>query len=111
MTNPRSLFLSLGLATVATAQPPTVQISIGVRETGFAGGSFTAIGGDGGVSGGIEWINMDGQFLTLDGTWQQFTFNLTTDPIHQAQATSSCSPGLRSPENRKVSRRADREAR
>lgn len=73
-----SVLLALGMATTASAQ---LSISIGVRETAAGGGSFTNIGGDGGASGGIEWVNLDGQTLTLDGTWQQFTFNLTSDPI------------------------------
>jgi len=56
---------------------PTVQISLGIRETG----STAAIGQNGGTSGGIEWVNLDGQTLVLDGTWQLFTFNITTDPL------------------------------
>jgi hypothetical protein len=69
------------LASLAMAQAPTLQISIGVRETGFAGGTFNGTGTNGGASGGIEWVARDVQTLVLDGTWQQFTFNLTTDPI------------------------------
>jgi len=53
-------------------------ISIGVRETGTA----EPIGGNGGGSGGgIEWISLDNQTLTLDGTWQQFIFNFGTDSV------------------------------
>lgn len=73
-----TLLSTLVLASAASAQ---LQVSIGVRETGFAGGAFTTIGANGGATGGIEWVNRDGQTLVLDGTWQQFTFNLTTDPI------------------------------
>lgn len=73
--------LAVGLTSVAVAQAPQVQISIGVRETGFAGGDiFAGLGGTGGSSvAGIEWIDLDGQTLTLDGTWQQFAFHL--DPL------------------------------
>jgi len=56
---------------------PTVQISLGIRETG----STAAIGENGGTSGGIEFVNLDAQTLVLDGTWQLFTFNITTDPL------------------------------
>ncbi|MBK9386988.1 MAG: hypothetical protein IPN34_19410 [Planctomycetes bacterium] len=76
-----SLFLVPALASLAMAQAPTLQISIGVRETGFAGGTFNGTGTNGGASGGIEFVARDAQTLVLDGTWQQFTFNLTTDPI------------------------------
>lgn len=70
--------LVLMLAVGAMADTfPTVQISIGVRDNG----TTAAIGGNGGGSGAIEWINLDGQTLVLDGTWQLFTFNFATDPI------------------------------
>jgi hypothetical protein len=72
---------ALGIAAFAAAQTPTLSISMAVRETGAAGGSFSAIGGDGGSGGGIEWVNRDAQTLTLDGTWQQFSFDLANDPI------------------------------
>jgi hypothetical protein len=61
----------------ASAQAATVAISIGVRETG----TTAPIGGNGGSAGGIEFINRDGQSLTLDGTWQKFTFNFGTDSV------------------------------
>jgi len=80
MIDSRSVLLTFGLAASAVAQNQ-LAVSIGVRETGFGGGSFTSIGGDGGFSGGIEWVNQDAQTLTLDGTWQTFTFTLATDPI------------------------------
>lgn len=65
----------VGLAgTVAAA---TLAISIGIRETG----TLVPIGGNGGTTGGIEWVNLDGQSLTLDGTFQTFTFNFQTDPL------------------------------
>lgn len=53
-------------------------ISIGVRETAAGGGADVGIGNNGGISGGIEFIDMDGQFLPLDGNWHQFSFNLST---------------------------------
>ncbi len=78
----RPVLAALTLTAAIAAQPPSVQISIGIRETEAGGGSaFSAIGGNGGASGGIEWVNLDGQSLVLDGTWQQFTFNITTDTL------------------------------
>ncbi len=81
MNASHSLLLALGLASGLAAQAPTVQISIGVREVGANGQPFTNIGDNGGSSGAIEWINLDGQTLTLDGTWQQFTFDVANDPV------------------------------
>jgi autotransporter-associated beta strand protein len=52
-------------------------ISIGVRETGTS----AAIGDDGGNSGGIEWVNLDGQSIIADGLWHQYTWNFGTDPV------------------------------
>src|SRR5690606_29366628 len=78
MLKPCSMLLALGLASTASAQ---LAISIGIRETAAGGGSFTSIGADGGSLGGIEWVNRDAQTLVLDGTWQQFTFNIATDPL------------------------------
>lgn len=69
---------ALVFAGMASAQ---VQLSIGVRETAAGGGADVGIGGNGGTLGGIEWINRDGQTLIMDGTWQQFTFTMATDPI------------------------------
>ena len=64
------------LVGAAVTAQGTLSISLGIRETGAAGGSFTAIGDDGGFSGGIEFVDLDVQTLTLDGTWQTFTFDL-----------------------------------
>jgi len=57
---------------------PELRISIGLRETGFAGGTDVGVGNNGGASGGIEFCNLDGATLVLDGTWQQFSFTLST---------------------------------
>ncbi len=72
------LALVMGLVVAApVADAGVVAISLGVRETGTA----APIGGDGGTSGGIEWIDLDGQSLTLDGTWQRFVFNFGSAPV------------------------------
>ena len=70
-----TLALVIGLAGVASAG--TVAVSLGIRETG----TTEPIGGNGGASGSIEWIDLDGQTLTLDGTWQQFNFDFGTAAV------------------------------
>lgn len=55
---------------------PNLAISIGVRETGAGGGAEGPIGSNAGSAGGIEWIDLDGQFLPLDGNWYLFSFDL-----------------------------------
>jgi len=56
---------------------PILLVSLGTRETG----STAPIGEPGGTGGSIEWVNLDGQTLVLDGTWQQFTFDMDMDPL------------------------------
>ena len=60
-----------------TAAGQTIGVSIGIRETA----STAAVGEPGGTANGIEWINRDGQFLTLNDTWQTFTWNFGSDPV------------------------------
>ncbi len=55
----------------------SLSVSIAIRETGGSGPAFS----DAGAGGGIEWVNKDGQSLTLDGTWQLFTFTPSTDTL------------------------------
>lgn len=74
---------ALTLTASATAQD-VFSVSIGIRETEAGSATlppFPGIGADGGTSGGIEWVNLDGQSLILDGTWQPFVFNIPTDPL------------------------------
>lgn len=66
---------SLALSTLAEAA--SFSISLGIRETGTAAPIFD----NGGASGGIEWVNRDGQTLTADGTWQLFTFTPSVDTL------------------------------
>ena len=61
----------------ASAEAQTFAISIGVRESGVV----VPIGDNGGATGGIEWINLDGLVLNANDTWQQFTFTFGTDPV------------------------------
>ena len=63
-------------ATAMAGPVPSLAISLGTRETGASG----AIGDDAGTSGGIEWVNLDGQTLPLDGQWYLFTFDMANDP-------------------------------
>ncbi|MCB0826730.1 MAG: PEP-CTERM sorting domain-containing protein [Armatimonadetes bacterium] len=66
------VFALLAIAAISSAD---LSISIGIRETGATG----AWGSNGGTGGGIEWVNLDGQTLVTDGTWQTFTFNFQSD--------------------------------
>lgn len=72
----KTCLIVLAFASVAS-QAMSLQISIGVRETDSTGD----IGSNGGATGGIEWINLDGQVLSLDGGWQLFTFDFALDPV------------------------------
>src|SRR5688500_7843202 len=57
----------------ADVSAQTMTVAFGLRETGVDPGQ---VGGNGGATGGIEWIGLaDNKVLTLDGSWQQFTFN------------------------------------
>jgi len=81
----KGLFVAMGLVLgMAVAGMPAIalavdswSISIGVRETGTS----AAIGDDGGTTGGIEWVNLDGQSIIADGLWHQYTWNFGTDPV------------------------------
>jgi hypothetical protein len=69
---------ALAAACVASASAQSLQVSIGVRETGAQGAVFPGVYANGGSANGIEFVNLDGQTLVLDGTWQQFTFTFST---------------------------------
>jgi hypothetical protein len=56
-----------------------LKISIGIRETGNPGA--LPIFGNGGATGGIEFVNRDGQTLLLNNTWQLFSFTPSTDTL------------------------------
>lgn len=64
-------------AATARSQPYELLVSMGTRETG----STAPIGQPGGIYNNIEWVNLDGQSLVLDGTWQCFSFDMRADPI------------------------------
>jgi hypothetical protein len=71
---------AIGLGMAANAAE--LQLSIGVRETQAGGGaSGGPIFSNGGASGGIEYVNLDGQSLTVGGGWQLFTFTPSTDTL------------------------------
>jgi hypothetical protein len=78
MKAPRILpALALIALAASAAQAASVAISIGIRETGNVQPKFA----NGGSTGGIEWVNRDGQNLNLDGTWQLFTFTPNADAL------------------------------
>lgn len=79
---------TLGASAMA-AQAQTMAISIGIRETVAGGGPVVPIGENGGTLGGIEFVNLDGQSLVLDGTWQTFTFNFQNDPLTAFAGTTA----------------------
>jgi len=77
-------FAALAVTVPVLAGPaPTLSISLGTRETnrGAAIGEDNGFSQPDGSSAGIEWVNLDGQTLTLDGTWQLFSFDMANDPI------------------------------
>ncbi len=61
-------------APILAGPAPTLQVSIGIRETM----TTMPIGANGGTTGGIEFVDLDSQTLVLDGTWQQFSFDIPT---------------------------------
>lgn len=71
------LFLICALG-VGSVQAASITLSIGIRETTSSSGPAFS---NAGSSGGIEWVNKDGQSLTADGTWQLFTFTPSTDTL------------------------------
>src|SRR5688500_14312278 len=67
-----ALVVALGLLTTPLAAvAQELQVSIGIRETG----TTVPVGGNGGATGSIEWVNRDARPLRLDGTWQTFTWD------------------------------------
>ncbi|MBV6491310.1 MAG: PEP-CTERM sorting domain-containing protein [Fimbriimonadaceae bacterium] len=77
---------TLALAALAAASMSQgLMISFGTRETGTS----AAIGENGGTSGGIEWVNLDGQTLHTNSTWQLFTFTMATDPLTAFAGTTA----------------------
>ena len=78
MTLRLAVALTLGMLSVAShADAQGLYISLGVRETNDAG----PVGGDGGTSNGIEWINLDIPYVAAGSGWQLVTFDLQNDPI------------------------------
>lgn len=73
--------LALVVAGVICSPPAlarSLQVSIGIRETQINVPGTIPIGGNGGSTGGIEWVNLDGQTLVLNNTWQHFSFHIPT---------------------------------
>lgn len=67
----------LGALGIASLSAASLQLSIGIRETGGSGPAFS----NGGSANGIEFVDLDGQTLIADGTWQLFTFTPTVDTL------------------------------
>jgi hypothetical protein len=75
------------LLAAAPIQAASLLISIGVRETGNPNNLL--VGQNGGSTGGIEFVNRDGQTLNADGTWQRFVFTPLTDPLTAFAGTTA----------------------
>jgi hypothetical protein len=73
------MLLALGIVSLNSLLASEVKISIGIRETGNP--NSLPIFGNGGATGGIEYVNRDGQTLLLNNTWQLFTFTPSTDTL------------------------------
>ncbi len=79
--------LALGAGHLTAAD---LAISIGVRETQADGGaSGGPIFSNHGNTGGIEFVNLDGQTLVADGTWQLFTFTPEVDTLTAFAGTTA----------------------
>ncbi len=63
----------MGGAAAGHAAAQSIAVSIGVRETG----STEPLGQDGGTTGGIEWVDRDANIVSLDGSWQRVSFDLS----------------------------------
>jgi hypothetical protein len=73
------ILLGLSLVSHHPLLASELKISIGIRETGNP--NNLPIFGNGGATGGIEFVNRDGQTLFLNNTWQLFTFTPSTDTL------------------------------
>jgi hypothetical protein len=76
---PITAALILSFLAAMPAHAASLLMSIGIRETGNPNNLL--VGANGGSTGGIEWVNRDGQTLTTDGTWQRFVFTPLTDTL------------------------------
>lgn len=73
------------LATGSLASAVTFNLGLGIRETG----GTVAIGGNGGTTGGIEFVGykpepapiVPGHALVADGSWQTITFTFGSEPV------------------------------
>src|SRR5687768_10979723 len=72
-----ALVLAVGLLAAPLSAVAQLQVSLGIRETG----TTVPVGGNGGGTGTIEWVNQDGQTLNLDGTWQTLTWDIPNSTL------------------------------
>jgi hypothetical protein len=75
-----TITLAALLVAASVSSAASIKISLGIRETNN-NPATTAIFSNAGASNGIEWVNLDGQTLVADGTWQLFTFTPATDTL------------------------------
>lgn len=75
----------LGAFSASSLDAASVALTLGIRETGGSGPIFS----NAGTAGGIEWVNLDGQSLALDGTWQLFSFTPAADTLNAFAGTTA----------------------
>lgn len=74
--------LVIGAFCAGSVMANSLSLSISIRETQQGGGSSGGpVFSNGGSSGGLEFVKLDGQTLVADGTWQLFTFTPSVDPL------------------------------
>ena len=79
------------MAVPVMAADPTLTISMGIRETGQDGVIGQSMPN---AAGAIEWLNKDEYTLTLDGTWQTFSFDFSSMAAFTGDGAVSAERGL-----------------
>lgn len=80
---------ALGVFALVSPAPASLQVSLGIRETGAGGGAEGPVGGDAGTAGGIEFVNLDGQTVPFDGQWRRYAWDLDADPLTAFAGTTA----------------------
>jgi hypothetical protein len=70
---------------------PTLTVSMGIRETDQVGAIGDSMPN---AAGAIEWLNKDEYTLTLDGTWQTFSFDFSSMAAFTGDGAVSVERGL-----------------
>lgn len=91
MQNRRKSMMWVTALVLAGAALPAMalQVSLGIRETAANGGADVGIGGNGGASGGIEFVNRDGQSIPMDNQWHQYSWDIDGDTLMAFAGTTA----------------------